>query len=95
MKEGRAEAWERAWQDWWSRHAIRAAREGGLFPDVVLRQSRNEIEVSWGNSRIQGMPIILIYKTKREFDDFEKAWNFMITLDDEETRRSGDSRVLD
>lgn len=56
MKEGRADAWERAWQGWWSRHAIRAAREGGLFPDVVLRRSRNEIEVSWGNSRIQGMP---------------------------------------
>ena len=56
MKEERADEWECAWQGWWNRHAIRAAREGGLFPDVVLRRSGNEIEVSWGDSRIQGMP---------------------------------------
>ena len=51
-----ASAWESAWHRWWQRHAIRAAREGGLFPDVVMRRAGNEIEVSWGSSRIQGMP---------------------------------------
>ena len=57
MEERRADAWESAWQDWWRRHAIRAAREGGLFPDVILRRIRDEIEISWGNTRSQGMPI--------------------------------------
>ena len=56
LEEGSASAWESAWHGWWRRHAIRAAREGGLFPDVVLRRSRDEIEVSWGGSRSQGMP---------------------------------------
>ena len=48
--------WESAWYDWWSRHAIHAAREGGLFPDVIFRRYRDSIEISWGHTRIQGMP---------------------------------------
>ena len=52
----RANAWESAWQAWWQRHAIRAAREGGLFPDVLIRRVANEIEVSWGDDRVQGTP---------------------------------------
>ena len=56
FEEERANAWESAWQSWWRRHAIRAAREGGLFPDVIVRRFRDEIEISWGNSRSQGMP---------------------------------------
>ena len=56
LEEGQANAWESAWQGWWRRHAIRAGREGGLFPDVILRRFRDEIELSWGNHRIQGMP---------------------------------------
>ena len=62
-EEGRASAWERAWQGWWRRHAIRAAREGGLFPDVVLRRARDEIEISWGNSPSQGMPSHFAFDT--------------------------------
>ncbi len=46
--ERRVSAWEREWQSWWARHALRAAREGGLFPDVVFRRFRDSIEVSWG-----------------------------------------------
>ena len=56
MEDGRTNEWESVWQGWWSRHAIRAAREGGLFPDVVLRRFRDEIEISWGNNRSLGMP---------------------------------------
>ena len=56
LEQDRANAWESAWQGWWRRHAIRAARQGGLFPDVVMRRSGNEIEISWGDCRIQGMP---------------------------------------
>ena len=40
--------WEREWQGWWTRHALRAAREGGLFPDILFRRVRDSVEVSWG-----------------------------------------------
>ena len=48
--------WESAWHGWWSRHAIQAAREGGLFPDVIFRRFQHSIEISWGDSRSQGVP---------------------------------------
>lgn len=51
-----ASRWESAWQKWWHRHAIRAAGEGGLFPDVVLRRVRDRVEISWGRTRVEGMP---------------------------------------
>lgn len=51
-----ASRWESAWQKWWYRHAIRAACEGGLFPDVVLRRVRDRVEISWGQTRVEGMP---------------------------------------
>ena len=54
--EPQASRWESAWQTWWERHALRAASAGGLFPDVVLRRSRDLIEVSWGPARVEGMP---------------------------------------
>ena len=52
----RAYRWERNWQDWWSRHALRAASEGGLFPDVVFRRYRDAVEVSWGRAGTAGTP---------------------------------------
>ena len=54
--ERRASEWESAWQDWWIRHALRAAREGGLFPDVVIRRFRDSVEVSWGPIRSEEAP---------------------------------------
>lgn len=54
--EKRVSQWESAWQRWWHRHSIRAAREGGLFPDVVIRRAGDEIEISWGNGPTQGTP---------------------------------------
>jgi Zn-dependent peptidase ImmA (M78 family) len=51
-----AAAWEGIWYSWWKRHSILAAREGGLFPDVVLRRRRDQIEVSWGGERAFGAP---------------------------------------
>ena len=56
LDEGRESAWESAWHGWWSRHAIQAAREGGLFPDVIFRRIQDRIEVSWGDARSQGVP---------------------------------------
>ena len=52
----RAAAWESKWQSWWTRHALCSAREGGLFPDVILRRLRDSIEISWGPARSAGMP---------------------------------------
>ena len=49
-------AWESEWQRWWTRHALRSASEGGLFPDVVLRRFRDSVEISWGPARSAGMP---------------------------------------
>jgi Zn-dependent peptidase ImmA (M78 family) len=39
--------WESNWYQWWDRHALRSSREGGLFPDVVMRRWRDKIELSW------------------------------------------------
>ena len=49
-------AWEERWQGWWSRHALRAASAGGLFPDVVFRRFRDAVEISWGDARSAGTP---------------------------------------
>ena len=54
--EEKASKWETTWQNWWSRHAIRTASEGGLFPDVILRRVRDSVEVSWGPAPTEGMP---------------------------------------
>ena len=56
LDEGQESNWESAWHGWWSRHAIQAAREGGVFPDVIFRRFQDSIEISWGDSRSQGVP---------------------------------------
>ena len=56
LDESEESDWESAWHGWWSRHAIQAAREGGVFPDVIFRRFHDSIEVSWGDSRSQGVP---------------------------------------
>ena len=56
LDEVEESTWESAWHGWWSRHAIQAAREGGLFPDVVFRRFHDSVEVSWGDARSQGAP---------------------------------------
>ena len=54
--EEQASKWESTWQAWWFRHALHAASEGGLFPDIVFRRFRDLIEVSWGPIRSVGAP---------------------------------------
>lgn len=41
---------------WTSNHCLRTCRFGGLFPDVVIRRWRGEIEFSWGESSQAGAP---------------------------------------
>ncbi len=48
-------AWEEEWHDWWTRHALRAARSGGLLPNVVFRRLRDLIEVSWNDEPVAGI----------------------------------------
>lgn len=56
LDEGEEAAWESSWHGWWSRHSIQAARDGGIFPDVFFRRIQDSIEVSWGDTRGQGVP---------------------------------------
>jgi Zn-dependent peptidase ImmA (M78 family) len=55
LSEDDALAWEQAWQGWWWRHSLQAARSGGLLPDVVLRRWRHDVELSWGDGAIAGV----------------------------------------
>ncbi|MFC7382099.1 ImmA/IrrE family metallo-endopeptidase [Sphaerisporangium rhizosphaerae] len=48
--------WEEDWYEWHARHALRAARAGGLFPNVVIRRFRDSIEVSWDDEPLAGSP---------------------------------------
>ena len=52
--ERKASVWETQWQGWRNRHALCSAREGGLFPDIVIRRLRDQIELSWGSVRVAG-----------------------------------------
>jgi len=45
-----------AWERWWKRHALRACRSGGVFPDIFIRRLRDTIELSWGDQRLPGLP---------------------------------------
>jgi hypothetical protein len=48
--------WLDTWSDWWNRHSVRAAREGGLFPDIYIRRCRDRLEVSTGAEPLPGIP---------------------------------------
>ncbi len=56
LEDDEAERWEVGWHDWWRRHALPAAREGGLVPNLYIRRWRDLIELSWGDSPIAGAP---------------------------------------
>jgi Zn-dependent peptidase ImmA (M78 family) len=48
--------WEQEWFDWNGRHSLRAARKGGLFPNVSLRRVRDYVEISWDDETSAGTP---------------------------------------
>jgi hypothetical protein len=54
LDERDAYKWEKGWYDWWSRHSLPAAREGGLFPNVIFRRWRDCIEISWDSEAVAG-----------------------------------------
>jgi len=53
---GESRKWEQDWYQWWKRHALRGARAGGLFPDLVIRRWRGKVELSIGSSPLPGVP---------------------------------------
>lgn len=44
------------WFSWRQRHALHAARDGGLFPEIFVRRWTDSIEVSWSNQAPVGAP---------------------------------------
>jgi Zn-dependent peptidase ImmA (M78 family) len=47
---------DEAWYAWRERHALHAARDGGLFPEVFLRRLGDRIEISWSDQAPAGAP---------------------------------------
>jgi Zn-dependent peptidase ImmA (M78 family) len=39
------------WQNWWARHNLRAAADGGLLPSLYARRRGGRVEVSWDSTR--------------------------------------------
>ena len=56
LADDAAENWEVSWHNWWERHALLAAREGGLVPNLFIRRWRDLVELSWGDRPIAGAP---------------------------------------
>ena len=56
MDEREEIAWEAEWQQWWLRHGLAVASEGGIFPDVVFRRFQDLVEISWGETAAVGVP---------------------------------------
>jgi Zn-dependent peptidase ImmA (M78 family) len=54
LDDAAALLWEQESYAWWSRHSIRAARDGGLFPNLFIRRLRDSIELSWDDRPIAG-----------------------------------------
>ncbi len=67
LSDEASEKWEDAWYAWWTRHSLIACRQGGLFPDLVIRRWRNQIEVSWGPCRTAGQPAVHRFLCGRGF----------------------------
>jgi len=51
-----AEYWEiqERLYEWERRHSLRAAAEGGLFPDLRIRRFRDQVELSWSRTPLAG-----------------------------------------
>jgi len=63
----RADQWEEGWQGWWRRHCLLAARQGGIYPNLVIRRWRDRIELSWESSRLPGLPTDFQFMTPSGF----------------------------
>ena len=96
LAEEQAEQWEIRAYNWWSRHCVVSSRDGGLFPNVYMRRYQDSIEVSWGPSRLPGMPAHYRFDTHRSvrrvspdeiasvlFEVLDDATLFLLEVDSE------------
>lgn len=44
------------WQEWWARHNLRAAANGGLLPNLYVRRRGGRVELSWDSGEIDSAP---------------------------------------
>ncbi len=65
LQEDEERLWFEHWQGWWNRHSLRAARCGGLFPDLVIRRWQDLVEVSWGDRPVAGIPDDIVFMRSR------------------------------
>lgn len=56
LDENKEQDWDVEWQHWWLRHSLLACRQGGLFPDVMFRRWRDQVEISWEQRSLAGQP---------------------------------------
>jgi Zn-dependent peptidase ImmA (M78 family) len=42
--------------EWSARHSITTCREGGLFPEIIIRRFWSDVEISWGDRPPPGAP---------------------------------------
>ena len=54
IREERALSRREEHYEWNQRHALRAARDGGVVPDVRFRRIRDRVEVSWTAAQLPG-----------------------------------------
>lgn len=54
LSEDEVQKWDACWFDFWSHHNLRAARHGGLFPNITFRRKLDAVEISWDDSRPAG-----------------------------------------
>ncbi|HQU44472.1 MAG TPA: ImmA/IrrE family metallo-endopeptidase [Pirellulales bacterium] len=50
------EEWEIKRYNWWSRHCLLSARDGGILPEIFFRRWQDLIEISWGDAPLAGRP---------------------------------------
>ena len=92
LKEVDDFGWFASWSDWWNRHSVRAAREGGLFPDVYLRRYRDRLEISTGADLLPGIPTEFSFLTPNrtyhtDLSSSASALNQVLSAATQELRR--------
>jgi Zn-dependent peptidase ImmA (M78 family) len=55
--------WLDEWARWWRRHNVRAAAEGGIFPDLYIRRCRDLVELSTGAEQPLDVPAHVYFLT--------------------------------
>lgn len=89
--------WLDTWSEWWTRHSVRAAREGGFFPDIYLRRYRDQLELSTGAESLTGIPADFVFQAANRtyrtniFDAAAAIWQVLNAAAEELYRRLPDS----